>query len=299
MKQIISLLVLASLVGCSRDKSGDCPAGDEVPITLSAGVPAASAPGSRAVIETGDSFTAGIAGWETEGAADYSVAEKWCTAVDITANTTAQPVVLKDPQVYNADRDIQTYMKAWHPAGALENGIVLFDNSDGTVDAMLAREVVGSKNNNTGKTLSFAHKTTQLRFAVKADATLAPGTTINKITVTGAELPTGFDLNANAVRYASAAPLTVPGHSSPVEIPAVAALVGEPVMIRPMKGNTISLRIETSADTFDNVVATIDGDDDFVEGKAYTITLTFRQQAVDLTATVDDWIKGSGSVELE
>ena len=66
-----------------------------------------------------------------------------------------------------------------------------------------------------------------------------------------------------------------------------------------MTGNKVHLKIQTSAATFDDVVATIDNDGNFLEGKAYTITLTFRQQAVGLTATVDEWISGSGSAEIE
>lgn len=70
-------------------------------------------------------------------------------------------------------------------------------------------------------------------------------------------------------------------------------------MIKPMTGNTVTLRIETSAATFDNVVATIADDTDFKEGKAYTITLTFKQQSLNLTATVAEWTQGSGSAEVE
>ena len=57
--------------------------------------------------------------------------------------------------------------------------------------------------------------------------------------------------------------------------------------------------VETSAATFDNVVATIQDDERFKEGKAYAITLTFKQQAVGLSATVDEWTEGSGSAEVE
>lgn len=301
-RSILSLLAIVTLAGCSKSENGTGNSGEEgnsTPIVLSAGIPTATVtPGSRAVVETGTPFTAGVAGWETSGAVAYNDATTWYTTADITASTSAQPVTLAAPQVYNANDGIKTYMKAWYPAGSPAAGKVTFTNTDGTVDAMLAGEVVGSKNDNTGKVLQFAHKTTQLKFKAVADASLAAGTTIEKITVLNAELPTGFDLTADVVTYAAAKALDVPGISEK-EIAMTAAEVGNPVMIKPMNGNTVSLRIETSAATFDNVTATIDDDTNFVEGKAYTITLTFKQQAVDLSATVAEWTPGTGSANVE
>lgn len=99
--------------------------------------------------------------------------------------------------------------------------------------------------------------------------------------------------------YAAVATLDVPGIPADKEISTTAAVVGEPVMIRPMRGNTVTLRIETSSATFERVTATIDDDTNFVEGKAYTITLTFKQQSLSLTATVAEWTRGSGSAEVE
>lgn len=295
-------MISAALAGCS--KSGNEPGnpgtvGDRTPIVLSAGIPTATVTsGSRAVIESGNNFTAGVAGWETAGAVDYT-ADAWYTTADITASTAAQQVSLATPQVYSANNDIKTYMKAWYPAGAPAGGRVTFANPDGTVDALLAGEVVGSKNDNTGKVLKFAHKTTQLKFKAVADASLAAGTTVKKITVLNAQLPIGFDLVTDAVTYAQETSLTVPGFDTPVEITTTATDAGDPVMIKPMTGNTVSLDIETSTATFNGVTATIKDDADFKEGKAYTITLTFKQQSLNLTATVAEWTQGSGSAEVE
>ena len=68
MKRIIlSLLAFAALAGCSENERENAPFGDEVPITLRAGLPAAAiASDSRAVVETGTAFTAGVAGWGDE-----------------------------------------------------------------------------------------------------------------------------------------------------------------------------------------------------------------------------------------
>nr|WP_308661238.1 fimbrillin family protein [uncultured Alistipes sp.] len=299
-RTIISMLALAALAGCSKSESGNASFGDDVPVTLSAGIATGSiAPDSRAVVETGAAFTAGVAGWETSGVPAYGSAAEWYTTADITASTDVKSAVLKDPQTYDANNGVKTYMKAWQPAGAPANGAVTFSNTDGTVDVLLAGPISGSKNDNTGKVLHFAHKSTQLKFKVVADASLAAGTTIRKISVLNAELPTGIDLTADAVTYAAVATLDVPGIPADKEISTTAAVVGEPVMIRPMRGNTVTLRIETSSATFERVTATIDDDTNFVEGKAYTITLTFKQQSLSLTATVAEWTRGSGSAEVE
>lgn len=300
MKQtIILLLALVALASCSQSENEDIQSGSNVPVTLSAGMPTAIIrPDSRAVIETGNQFTAGVAGWETAGQVNYS-SRPWYTTAEIEASTAPQTVSLQSAQVYQADNAIKTYMKAWHPDGQpTAEGKVTFTNTDGSVDALLAGEVVGSKNDHTGKVLQFKHKTTQLKFKVVAEASLEAGTTLKEITVLGAELPTGFDLAADALTYAAAGALTVSGITDQ-EITGTATEAGQPVMIKPMTGNKVHLKIQTSAATFDDVVAAIDNDGNFLEGKAYTITLTFRQQAVGLTATVDEWISGSGSAEIE
>ena len=76
-------------------------------------------------------------------------------------------------------------------------------------------------------------------------------------------------------------------------------LAGQPVMIRPMDGNTVTLDIKTDNALYEGVTATIDGDASFLPGKAYTITLNFIQEEVELTATVTEWDntgKGSGTI---
>ena len=70
---------------------------------------------------------------------------------------------------------------------------------------------------------------------------------------------------------------------------------GSPLMIVPPVGNTVTMKVTTSTAVFDNITATIDTDENFVAGKAYTIALTFNQQKVDLNATLADWSAGTGS----
>ena len=75
--------------------------------------------------------------------------------------------------------------------------------------------------------------------------------------------------------------------------------VGNPLMIVPPAGNTVTLKVTTSVTAFDDIVATIDGDDKFQAGKAYTITLTFGQKNIELSATLAEWSAGTGSGLVE
>lgn len=305
MKKIgIYLFISTVLCACSGSDDRDLPLPDveKTPVVLSAGLPVQS----RAVINTGDQFTAGVGGWETAGtAADYAAAATWNTTAVITASASARTVELAEEQHYNDNNAIRTYMQTWYPTGKLLGGIVSFDNPDGTVDAMMAGEVSGSKEDNTGKVLGFTHRTTQLKFKVVADPSLPIGTTVNRITVKGVQLPVGFNLAAGKVVFeeTESGALTVPGLATPLEITDKAAAAGEPVMVMPMTGNTVGLEIETSEAIYSNVVATIDDDDDFVEGKAYVITLTFRGQSsgqsLGLSAIVTEWTHGTGSAEIK
>lgn len=304
MKKIgIYLFISTILCACSGSDDRDLPVPEveKTPVVLSAGLPVQS----RSVINTGDQFTAGVGGWETADAAvDYAATATWNTTAVITASASARTVELAEKQHYSDNKAIRTYMQAWYPAGKLAGGKVSFDNHDGTVDAMMAGEISGSKEDNTGKVLNFTHRTTQLKFKVVADPSLPQGTAVKRISVKGVRLPKGFDLAAGKVVFEeNPGSLTVPGLATPLEIPGEAAAAGEPVMVMPMTGNTVGLEIETSEATYSNVVATIDDDTDFVEGKAYVITLTFRGQSsgqsLGLTATVTDWTYGTGSAEIE
>lgn len=299
------MLAIAALVSCSKSENNEVAgSGDIAGIILNAGVPTASAlSDTKAPIVVGSTFTAGVAGWESNGAADYTQAAVWNTTTSaITVSAAAQAITLTDPQVYDADNTIKTYMKAWYPHGTLAGSTVTFTNTDGSVDAMLCPAISGSKNDRTGKTLAFAHKTTQLKFIVKKGEGLTAGTTIDKITIKSAELPTGFNLATDAVNYAAAADLDVAGITPGMIVigttPAGDA-VGSPVMIKSITGNTVTLDITTNHTFYSNVTATIDTDPNFVEGRAYTITLTFGQSGIELKTTVTDWTTGTGSGNVQ
>ena len=302
MKRILAVaLVFAVLAGCTKNgERTDVPVpGEPVPVVLNASLNA----GTKAPVDEGDSFTAAIAAWVSDADVDYAAAADWYNTAEVTASSAGAPVVLDPARTYDPDNAFKTHILAWSPEGAetTAGGKVTIDNPSGEVDAMVAAEVVGSARDYQNKVLAFTHPTTQLIFKVVADGTLDSGTTVNSITVKDARIPDGFSLaeGGAVVTYADAADLAVPGIAGEI-IPSGGLVVGRPVMIEPFSGNKMSLDVVTSGAEFRNVIVTIDEDADFQPGKAYEITLTFRQSEVVLKASVAPWdYSGSGAAVIE
>lgn len=305
MKNQILLSFLAVgvlLAGCSKNEEGSLPVNnDPTPIVLGTSVDAST----KAPVVNGTSVSAGIAGWENTSSETYAAAPLWNTTIATTASaTTAQTVTWTKQYYYNADENTTTYMKAWYPVGTLSGTSVTFPNTDGSVDALLAPVVSGAKNNKDGKVLAFAHQTAQINFKVKAGTGLDATTKLRSIKIKNAQLPTGFDLAkeitaADAVTYATAADLTVPGITADATtISGTETSVGNPVMIKPITGNTFSIDVETNNATYTGKTVTVTGTN--VEaGTAYDVTLTFTQSTIELKATVTAWKDATGSANLE
>ena len=300
-KPICLLMAAACLCACSKDKDGALPDG-AADIVLSAGIPTASVQ-SKAPVNSGDKFSPSVAGWESSSAVNYAVAPTWQTTTsEITASATTQAVTLTDGQVYSADKTIKTYMKAWYPQGTLADGQVTFTGDasykgDGTDDVLLAGEVSGSKIDRANKVLAFGHMATQLKFVVIEGEGLSADTKLMKIELKNVEVPGGINLVTNALTGTAKEALSVPDIDGSLVIGTTEAgdAAGSPLMIVPPVGNTVTMKVTTSTAVFDNITATIDTDENFVAGKAYTIALTFNQQKVDLNATLADWSAGTGS----
>lgn len=297
---LLSFLTAGVLLsGCSKNEANDLSDGGRAAIRLGSGV----AMVSKAPVATGTSFTAGIAGWENTTAETYAAAPSWNTTIQTTADAAeGQAVTWTVQQYYNADEGTATYMKAWYPAGTLSGTSVVFENTDGSVDALLAPVVSGTKLDKDGKVLAFAHQTAQINFKVQAGAGLAENTTLRSIKIKNAQLPTGFDLTkemTDAVTYGETADLTVPGITADaVTIAETASPVGNPVMIKPITGNTFSIDVETNNATYTGKTVTITGEN-IEAGTAYDVTLTFSQSEITLKATVTDWKTATGSAEIE
>ncbi len=309
MKKIHILIslgaVMAASAGCTKTTvRGDIQDnGEQVPVVLNAEIPSAEATVSKSPITASSRFTATVGGWVSRtGSADYTGTPSW-TAVtsEIAGNADRQPVTLTEQPYYEPDDADKTYMKAWYPEGTPSGGSVSFENTDGSVDAMMSREIVGSRKDKDGKNLVFDHLTAQLIFDVVGGEGLDAGTTITSIKVLEAGLPTGFDLAAGTATFTPAADggLTVPGIDGTQVIGSTAAQAGLPIMVEPLEDNTFTLEVTTSGNQDDPFVVPVTVDDTALQaGTAYTITLTFIQQGVDFTATVTEWKSGTGSTTI-
>lgn len=302
MKNIIlSMLSVAMLVGCSKNENiidGEA-ANGLVPIKLNSGIELAS----RAAITT--DATVQIGCWESSaGSATYTNTANWISSASVNVDNTAAAITLSPVRYYNADNGIKSYLKGWYPAGTFANGAVTITNTDGTVDAILSNEVSGSKSTVIGTAMNFEHLTAQLKFLVIKGDGLATGTKIKSITVKGASVPTAINLakapaDADAATWTAVTSLAVPALTE-AEITGTATAAGQELMIQPVSDNTtIKLDVVTSlqgaADvTFKDVVVTTD-DSKIERGKAYSITLTFKQSGVEPTARITDWTSAAGS----
>lgn len=295
---LLPILILGTLISsCSRNEETDPSDTARVPIRLGSGV----ATVSKAPITQGNQFDAGIAGWENAAAETYASDPVWNTTIRTTANAgEVQTVTWMAPQYYNANEEITTYMKAWHPAGTLSGTTVTFPNTVGDVDALLAPVVSGTKltKDAPGKVLAFAHQTAQINFKVQAGAGLAENTVLNSIKIKDVQLPTGFDLTkeiAQAVIYGDKSDLAVPGIAAEgVQVAATAVAAGTAVMIKPIAGNTFSIDVQTNNAIYTGKTVTVIGEN--VEaGTAYDVTLTIGRGGITLKASVADWNDATGS----
>ena len=294
---LLAMIVLST--GCVKRDLEMRPDMDDRLIRLWAVVNTPICVSSKAAVNTGDVFKASVAGWETSGAVNYAMAHTWLSTVEVTASVVGKEVTLCPAQTYAKDPAVVTYKKAWYPQGTLSNnGQVTFAGdaaftSDGTTDVLLAPAISGAANGSSAKTLNFSRPLIQLKFKVRKGNSFPGNVTLISIKVKDARLPTGIDLTTDTITYSAAANLVVPATSG-VPITATLCAAGDPVMIKPFSGRSCSLEVITSVSTYSDITVTIDEDDDFIPGNAYTITLCFdREDKITTGSIVDEWSSGA------
>lgn len=289
---IFALFCTAALASCTKQgQRKEQPLSRSV-ICLEARVGIMSVRGS---IDQGGDFVASVAGWDASSdVADYSVAAKWHSTAQVKASSTGSAVEMTPLQYYNQNTTTKTFMKAWHPLAAPSaNGIVNFtETSDGTVDVLFADQIWGTALS-TPMPFIFTHPLTQLKFKVEGGGDYPIlGNALSSIKIKGVELPVGLNLVTNQVVYGLASDLILPGIVSDVPIVSEAVMVGSAAMVKPLSGNRLMVDIKTTQKDYNDVEVTINGDDSFKPGKAYTITLTFTGKDIVVGATVDKWEQG-------
>ena len=298
-KQLIPIFVLSALLaGCSAGEEAGNALTDDAPVPILLGSGLSMDASTKTPITTGTSFEAGIAGWETKGTPAYTAAPTWGggdVTIDATASTTPTAVTWDPQQYYHADEDMVTYMIAWHPAGTWNaaDNTVTFPTTDGPVDVLWASPISGTKaDKDDPQNLAFKHKTAQLNFQVVAGTGLASGTIVQEITVRSVQVPTGLKV-ADGTLIAGTAANYAALTGGTGAITSTATAVGNPLMIVPTGGNTLTVSVKTSGSAAP-LTGMVTLTENMQAGKAYTITLTFTQAAIDVTSTVAEWTTVSG-----
>ena len=299
-KFILPLFAVTLLTACSQSETEGENPNTPVPILLNSGIEATT----RAAIASGGSATVSIGIWEKNGAVDYAATPTYTPTASVASTSEAAAAITLSPLCYyNPDDNIKSNIKGWYPAGTLSSGIVTLNNTDGQTDALLSNAVSGSKYGAISDALVFEHKTAQLNFKIVKGTGMATGTQIKSIKVTGSHLPTGLNLTkeptaADAVTWTAKDALPVPNLIQ-TAIPNEAAAIGDPVMIKPVDDNTtVKLTIVTAVGSAEATFTdmTFSTQNSKIEvGKAYTITLTFTQAGISLTAKITPWATATGS----
>lgn len=304
---IFSALALGMLASCANtDVEGVVENGEPVAITLNTGVEATVVANTRAVLSDGI-FNARIFGWEASAKPDYATVDTTWSVVSSNINVTSETSLTLN-KYYNLSKDVSTYMKACYPnEGTFKDGIFTFTSpvEDGSLDVLYADEVSGNRSQAAG-VLTFKHLLTQLKFNVKAGVGMPTNTQIVSISLNSAAVPTGINLSevGGALTTKAVTDLNVLNIDTKV-IPDAGVAVGDPLMIAPISGNTIVLTVVTTdgtnQSTYNNVQVTVGGDDTgFIAGKAYEITITFKEK-ISVSASVTKWDTtgvAGGEVEL-
>lgn len=280
-------LTLALLTSCSEQ--GDSVDTNDRAIRLNAGVTTVLA---KSAITVG-SFDATVAGWETsQSNPDYTSAPTWTSpSTTITIGSGNNLTLTGNPE-YNIDNNTKTFITAWYPKGTLTNGDVTIDSPNGDVDVMYAGAVSGSLGNKINIPLTFNHLLTQFKFIVINGGGWNETQKLQSIMINNAQLPQSLNVGTGVITYTSAVAFNIQGIAAQT-ITTTGNAAGNPVMIAPITGNSLPLTIVTDSGSVNITAKTTD--QNYEIGKAYTVTITFNNNSIGVSASVTAWEEGSAS----
>lgn len=284
-KILLSAMAIALLAGCAKEESAQNLS--QVEISLSAGINNLK---SRAAIDAWADTPVSFA----KGAATSAYNKTWDATVASTGAVTFDPI-----QYYPATAAEQVFLKGYAPRGTFSEGIVTFAGMNGTQDILLSGEVSGGildRFNQASKEFTFNHCLAQLNFTVVADHTFVGPVDLTSIKVNGTRLPVSMNIASGAITYASTATAITSFTGTQAITQNLSQKLGT-VMVEP--GKVITLTIVAGGVPYDDVAITIDTDLTPKAGTAYTIKLTFKSAAVELTTSVTPWTNGTGAGEVE
>lgn len=339
MKKMVSMAVLALLaMGCSSDDTNEIPV-PETPVNadvISINQTVEGMTASKAAVVNGSEVTASVLmrdgdsqTWEGFTVVEQNTIDKEAVKTRATVSTAtfivgdSKAIGLNHTLYYDKNNTTtEVFLAAVAPAGTINGTTVTMQTTDGEQDVMFAEATsVGTYTSHTGPySLTFAHKTTQLQFAVNLKAALSKawaGKTValKSITVQNAQLPQSVNVVGGTLQWTKTSDLEVPGIINVPIKNTTAANVGNPVMIKSGSGVLLDVVISVDSENigYNNVeVKDTEGGASGQlipeEGKSHLITLTLtepetvgeNEKVISTNATVTDWSTGhTGGADLK
>jgi len=211
-----------------------------------------------------------------------------------------------NPYYYPLDDDSGVKFCAYHPFTAIENitapaagqAPVAKFTLTGAEDLMFATPVVGWRKKADATNLHFNHVLTQLSFVLSDPEANFVGKQLTAIKVNGANTTGNMNIETGAITdWGTPANLSVGGIATDgVEITAAAQsagqAVGSEIMLQPGQDSFL-ITVTIDGVEYKNIRIKPQGDDTFLVGKSYKITLIFKEKMeIVVSATVEPWIEG-------
>ncbi|RGP17212.1 fimbrillin family protein [Parabacteroides gordonii] len=217
---------------------------------------------------------------------------------------------------YPADKATSAYMIGYHPKGTVTSGAVEY-TIDGNTDIMYAERVDGNKEKTTALTPNFNHLLSQLVLKItggtteaEANAAAAAWGTISSISVKSIQpkytlaLSTGKLTVVTNDNEATAINFEAPASG----FPTIATTTDDAgYCMIPPQGSQITLAVTTDKTTKDVIITIPERTGEnprpantTLAGEAYTVTLTFKANEIESTASVTAWTPvagGEGTVD--
>lgn len=327
--KIFSLCALAAAVGltsCNQNNNGG---DDSLEILLSSGVSVSTkTPSTKAPLETGQTYTTYVAGWESATGFDATAQTTWISTADVQVSPDVLPIALNPARQYNAAAATLTHIVGWYPLGTnlvegtvtagtaqLTGGLIEFA-TDGAAtadkDVVYAGHISGSRANKiidqaADNELIFQHKTTQVKFKVTVVEAGLTGVELTSLTLKNAKGPVSLNLADGTMTWnTDPQEFDVLDGAYVVDEKVVNAtsdqldVIGEALMVSPVANNTtlaIDAQVSINGTPLpaieDRLLVTPTGE--FEEGTAYTFLLRISQNGISVKGQIEPWTEEEGT----
>lgn len=174
-----------------------------------------------------------------------------------------------------------------------------YDISGGQMDIMAAQVTapVTAVQRTNPVSLNFTHKLMQVKFAVKCDNTFLSGQKVTNITITGVPTTGKLDIGSGALELSGSGNVTAYDNSTGSEITAAAQELSGGVTIGERTASkTLTLNVTAGGVTYSGITVNLTGTDAGKAGMTHKVTLTFKRNEINATASMEPW-KDGGETE--